>query len=43
MLVLKAFCSVRRLREGEAVERHNEKVNLKCDWITEVKSTVETK
>jgi hypothetical protein len=27
----------------EAVERHHEKANLKCDWITEVESTVETK
>jgi hypothetical protein len=24
----------------EAIERHHEKINLKCDWITEVESTV---
>ena len=23
----------------EAVERHHEKIGIKCDWITEVKTT----
>jgi hypothetical protein len=23
----------------EAIEKHHEKVNLKCDWITEVEAT----
>ena len=26
----------------EAVEMHHENLNLKCDWITEVESIVET-
>jgi hypothetical protein len=25
--------------DREAVEKHHEEVNLKCDWITEVEST----
>jgi hypothetical protein len=29
-------------REAIEHERHHEKPNLKCDWITEVESTVET-
>ncbi|HEY9387765.1 MAG TPA: nickel-binding protein [Nitrososphaeraceae archaeon] len=24
----------------EAVEKHHEKINVKCDWITEVKTIV---